>query len=135
MAKYDIATVEKKYKVTLPARVKKFLTSELAMYKGATLTKVPDRNLNEYNVVVFGSASLFDSNLFDKKAFPMKVPFAALADASGSWRLELVLLECGPKDTGSLYFGKAFADADGNAPKIRPLEPNLDAFLKTLAIS
>jgi hypothetical protein len=134
MARYDVETVEKKYKVKLPARVKSFIAKELAGYKGATLAKpITGDELAEYKTVVFGSASLFDSNMFDRKRYPTKVPLAALADASGGWRLELFVLECSGPKLGAVYFGKTGAGYGGpEAPDPRVVAPSLDTFLAML---
>jgi hypothetical protein len=126
---YDVATLEKKYKVVLPPRLKKFVsTKEYAKYKGAKLRKPIDDDLEEYDTIVFGSASLFDTNLFDKKRHPGCVPLAALADDSGSWRFQLFVADT--KD-GSVYFGRTVADPDDDQP-LRKVAPSVDAFLKLL---
>jgi hypothetical protein len=126
---YDVATLEKKYKVALGARLKKFVSSkEYAKYKGAKLRKPIDDELSEYDTIVFGSASLFDTNMFDKKCHPGFVPLAALADKNGSWRFQLFVANAAD---GSVHFGRAAADPDEDQ-SLRKVASNLDAFLKLL---
>jgi len=125
---YDVATLEKKYKVTVPARMKK-LVKELAKYKGAKLKRPIDGKLTEYSTVVLGSAQLFDTNLFDKRLHPGFIPIAALADDRGSWRLELFALACGDTASGAVFFGRAM-----QAGGLAKVTPTLDAFLAKLAL-
>jgi hypothetical protein len=128
---YDVATIEREFKIELPARAKTFVENELARYKGARLGKPFDTY--GYDNVDFGNEILFDEVFFDPKFRPGKMPLASLKSDEGANRMECLMLDC---TTGAIELGLGGPPFDKrDDPTLRPVAKDLDAFLATLKLA
>jgi hypothetical protein len=127
---YDVATLQRKYKVKLPPRVKELIKHELASYEGATLAKPLDDIQRDFTIVVVGNEILFDRDaFFDRTYRPGRIPLAALANDRGHYRAEVVMVHCA---TGGIDFGRGADHGDDDPPKLQRIAKDLDGFLKML---
>lgn len=129
MPKYDVTTLQRKYKVALAPRVKDFIKRELASYAGATLAAPIDDIQPDFTLVVIAADALLERDTFDPRYRPGRIPLAALANDRGHWRAEIVMLHCA---TGRIELGRGADLGDDDAPRLRRIARDLDAFLAML---